>query len=189
MSSEKRKMLAIKLTKKYAKKGVVLSGPRFLKELNKKFPKFYIKNVSKLNVRFNGIPHHLEPTYPKIRSEIEKLYSDTKKWQYERYCLLYGVPKCIECGSKEGKLFNNLRTKGSGAIAKLYNFCSESCSKSSIQAFEKRRRTVRAKYRCDNVSQNKRVMEKITLWSKDPERVELRNSRTIKTLIIICLLC
>lgn len=124
-----------------------------------------------------GVPHHLRAGYNKKRDA-----PIVREWLRARYFFMFGSMVCETCGSTKGPLFN--KEIGTGLKPLWFKFCSESCSKGSQEAYDKRCRTSREKYGKDNVAQSKHFRRKMkAYWDQfDETQRKERNAKRNKTL-------
>jgi hypothetical protein len=164
-----------------AKVGVPVAERRFLEAVRKRVTEQEWNLMeAKVDRVASGVPHHLEVSY-KPRRDKPRL----RAWLKARYLFMFGVRVCEHCGSRTGKLFRPLENVGTGFKGLWHRFCSDSCSKSSEGATEKRKNTCLKIYKADNVSRSAHFRKKMVVYWKqfDSGQLDDRNEKTRNTKI------
>lgn len=141
-------------------------------------PSVWDKYKHILDQKEANLPHPKQKAYNPIIGMQKR-----KEFALKRYEFMYGPLKCKHCGATEGPLFTKLRNSSTIRILSRHDYCSESCSKKSKQAYEKRVATNLKKYGATNVSKCPAIKQKLREINKDPEFIAKRNAKTRKTII------
>lgn len=141
-------------------------------------PKTWEKYKHILDIKYAHLPHHRSKTYDPIKAKQMR-----KDWTLARYEFMYGPLKCKTCGATHGPLFDTLREKTAIRILVRHDYCSEHCSKSSIEARTKRESTTMKRYGVKNVTYIPEVMDKIKKYNRDPDNIKKKQEKTNQTII------
>lgn len=175
---EKRRQEFLKLHKNDKNRAKV-NTRAFIEYIKSKMkPNVWDKYKHILDQKEANLPHHKQKDYdPAIRAQKQKQFA------LKRYQFMYGPLKCKHCGSTEGPLFTKLRNSGTIRILSRHDYCSDSCSKKSKQAYEKRVATVLKKYGATNVSKCPAIKQKLRAINKDPDFIAKKNAKMNETII------
>lgn len=159
--------------------GVAAAERKFLVYLKNILKEKWPKVAPKIDRRAAGLPHHKEIGYDR-----KKAQPVVANWLAQRYLFMFGVPVCETCSSKEGPLFTSLGDVGTGLKGLWFRYCSDGCSKGSVEAKAKREATCTKKYGVRNIAQSKRFRKKMRkYWNQfdEDQRVQ-RNTKRNETL-------
>lgn len=166
-----------------ARNGKVFSERKYLQRVREQVTEeWWRKHCKKIDRVEAGLPHHLSGGWDPERGPLTIL-----KWCTKRYRLIFGELKCQHCGSQDGPLFRKALSGGITQFSKCYRFCSDSCSKASDGASQKRQATSIQKYGAPNVAQSAHFQRKIRIVNKrnDREFYERRLEKTRTTKVKI----
>lgn len=141
-------------------------------------PKTWEKCKHVLDQKCAHLPHHKSKNYDPVKAK--KLRT---KWALARYEFMYGPLKCKHCGATSGPLFDALRKTSAIRIIVRHDYCSDHCSKSSIEARTKREATNMERYGVTNVSYVPEVLKKIKAYNKNPDNIKKKQEKTKATII------
>lgn len=160
-------------------KGKLANTRAFIEYCKSKMnPRTWEKYKHILDLKCAHLPHHRSKTYDPIKAKQMR-----KNWTLARYEFMYGPLKCKTCGATQGPLFDTLREKTAIRILVRHDYCSEHCSKASVEARTKREATSLKRYGVTNVSYSPEVLAKIKKYNKDPENIKRKQEKTKQTII------
>ena len=164
---------------KHDKNRAKVNTNEFIKYIKSKMkPELWDKYKHILDQKEANLPHHKQGNY-----NPEKARKARADFGVKRYEFMYGPLKCKHCGAVDGPLFTKLRNSGCIRILVRHDYCSDSCSKKSKEAYDKRVKTVMQKYGTDNVSRAPEIVEKLRKINSDPEVIAKKNAKTKQTII------
>ena len=164
---------------KHDKNRAKVNTNEFIKYIKSKMkPELWDKYKHILDQKEANLPHHRQGNY-----NPEKARKARANFGLKRYEFMYGPLKCKHCGAVDGPLFTKLRNSGCIRILVRHNYCSDSCSKKSKEAYDKRVKTVMEKYGTDNVSRAPEIVEKLRKINSDPEVIAKKKAKTKQTII------
>jgi hypothetical protein len=141
-------------------------------------PKVWNKYKHILDQKEANLPHHRQQNYdPAISKQARNRFA------LKRYEFMYGPLKCKHCGSTEGPLFTKLRNKSNIRILTRHDYCSDSCSKKSKEAYNKRVATTLKRYGTTNISKCPAIKKRLSEVNKDPDFIARKNAKARETII------